>query len=237
MQATTIETFVVGSALETAVERVLRTMLSKKEMARLGFGRETTLEDRLAAFAPLLPEIRRKAAEIARLTDLETKAYAGGCFSTYFAEEGLITVFIDSTERSPTFRLVRPGHRPRAETEVLDPGLDRGGGPGLGLEGLSRPAVPGTGSALLPETVRRPKSTTLISGTRPSRVSPGRATTRPRFTIFPSAERTSQTGAPKKGDLGDPGPRRPGGRRKARNRESAVFPVRRTAVEGGAAWA
>jgi N-acetylmuramic acid 6-phosphate etherase len=106
MQATTIETFVVGSALETAVERVLRTMLSKKEMAWSGFATETTLEDRLAAFAPLLPEIKRKAAEIARLTDLEAKAYATGCFSTYFAREALITVFIDSTERSPTFRLV-----------------------------------------------------------------------------------------------------------------------------------
>ncbi len=106
MQATTIETFVVGSALETAVERVLRTMLSKKEMARLGFAEETTLGDRLGAFALLLPEIKRQAAEIARLTDLEAKAYSAGCFSTYFAKEGLITVFIDSTERSPTFRLV-----------------------------------------------------------------------------------------------------------------------------------
>ena len=106
MQATTIETFVVGSALETAVERVLRTMLSKREMARLGFAEETTLENRLGSFALLLPEIKRQAAEIARLTDLETKAYSAGCFSTYFAKEGLITVFIDSTERSPTFRLV-----------------------------------------------------------------------------------------------------------------------------------
>ena len=105
MQATTIETFVVGSALETAVERVLRTMLSKKEMGRLGFSRETSLEDRLKAFAPLLPEIKRKAGEITRLTDLEARAYAGGRMSTYFAREGLITVFIDSTERSPTFRL------------------------------------------------------------------------------------------------------------------------------------
>jgi hypothetical protein len=39
------------------------------------------------------------------LTDIEAAAYAGGRFSTYYAEKGLITVFIDSTERSPTFRL------------------------------------------------------------------------------------------------------------------------------------
>ena len=106
MQATTIETFVVGCALETAVERVLRTMLSKKEAARLGFERETTIEDRLAAFAPILSEISRNAGEISRLTDLEARTYSAGRFSTYFAREGLITVFIDSTERSPTFRLV-----------------------------------------------------------------------------------------------------------------------------------
>ncbi len=105
MQAATIETFVIGSALETAVERVLRTRFSKKEMARLGFESEMTLEDRLAAFAPILSEIRRKAAEIAQLTDLEAGAYSAKRFSTYFAREGLITVFIDSTERSPTFRL------------------------------------------------------------------------------------------------------------------------------------
>ncbi|MHB8056091.1 MAG: hypothetical protein ACYDH3_12680, partial [Candidatus Aminicenantales bacterium] len=65
-----------------------------------------TLEDRLAAFAPILSEIRRKAGEIARLTDLEARAYSANRYSTYFAREGLITVFIDSTERSPTFRLV-----------------------------------------------------------------------------------------------------------------------------------
>lgn len=105
MQATTIETFVVGCALETAVERVLRTMLPNKDLARAGFVSETTLEQRLAAFAPMLGEIKRASASLARLTDLEATAYKSGRRSTYFAGEGLITVFIDGTERSPTFRL------------------------------------------------------------------------------------------------------------------------------------
>ena len=105
MQATTIETFVVGCALETAVERVLRTMLPKKDLARIGFAAETTLETRLAAFPPILGEIKRAASDISRLTDLEAAAYKAGRHTTYFADEGLITVFIDSTERSPTFRL------------------------------------------------------------------------------------------------------------------------------------
>lgn len=105
MQATTIETFVIGSAIETAVERVLRRVLSKKDMALVGFKEETTLEERLRKFPLILQEIRKHITDIARLTDLEYKTYAGDHFSTYFAKSGLITVFIDSTERSPTFRL------------------------------------------------------------------------------------------------------------------------------------
>jgi N-acetylmuramic acid 6-phosphate (MurNAc-6-P) etherase len=105
MQATTIETFVVGSALETAVERVLRRVLGKKDMARLGFAAETALDARLRRFTALLQEVKRNTSAIAALTDLETRTYAAAHFSTYFAGAGLITVFIDSTERSPTFRL------------------------------------------------------------------------------------------------------------------------------------
>jgi N-acetylmuramic acid 6-phosphate (MurNAc-6-P) etherase len=105
MQAATIETFVIASALETGVERALRKFLSKKEMTRLGFRDESDIEDRLRQFAPLLQEIKKNVPAIAKLTDIETKTYASGFFSTYFAKAGLITVFIDSTERSPTFRL------------------------------------------------------------------------------------------------------------------------------------
>ncbi len=105
MQATTIETFVIGTVLEAGVERTLRKFLSKKEMARLGFGDEIPVEVRLAKFASILQEIKKNVPAIARLTDMEAKTYESGLFSTYFAKAGLITVFIDSTERSPTFRL------------------------------------------------------------------------------------------------------------------------------------
>jgi N-acetylmuramic acid 6-phosphate (MurNAc-6-P) etherase len=105
MQATTIETFVVGSALETAVEKVLRRALGKKDMARLGFAAETELDTRLRRFAALLQEVKRNIPALAALTDLEARTYSEAHFSTYFAGAGLITVFIDSTERSPTFRL------------------------------------------------------------------------------------------------------------------------------------
>ena len=105
MQATTIETFVVGSAIETAVEKVLRRALGKKDMARLGFAAETELDARLRRFTALLQEVKRCIPALAALTDLEARTYAAAHFSTYFAGAGLITVFIDSTERSPTFRL------------------------------------------------------------------------------------------------------------------------------------
>jgi hypothetical protein len=105
MQATTIETFVIASVLETAVERFLRPHLSRREMEGLGFAKETTLAARLRAFAPLHAGLLKQAPALARLTDLEAATYAKGRFSTYLAGQGLITVFIDSTERSPTFRL------------------------------------------------------------------------------------------------------------------------------------
>jgi len=105
MQATTSETFVIGNAIETAVERVLRHYLTKKEMLRAGFAAETSLQDRLAAFPAILEEVKKQIPAIAGLTALEAETYGRGSFSTYFAGQALITVFIDSTERSPTFRL------------------------------------------------------------------------------------------------------------------------------------
>ncbi len=106
MQATTIETWVIGTVLETALDRALRTVLAPKEMARLGFALdETPLSDRLLRFAPLHEAVQSSIPALADLTLRESDAYAAGRFSTYFAADGLITVFIDGTERSPTFRL------------------------------------------------------------------------------------------------------------------------------------
>ena len=115
MQATTIETYVVGAIVETAVERALKTVLRPKEMARLGFRAEeggaqaratgTGVAAKLGEFGGVLEGVRAALPELAALTDIEAGAYAAGRFSTYYAEKGLITVFIDSTERSPTFRL------------------------------------------------------------------------------------------------------------------------------------
>jgi N-acetylmuramic acid 6-phosphate etherase len=105
MQATTIETFVIGCALEEAVERILGRFLSSKDMSRAGFKDQLTVAQRLRSFPAILEEVQRKVPAIAALTTLESETYGKGHFSTYIAGRALITVFIDSTERSPTFRL------------------------------------------------------------------------------------------------------------------------------------
>ena len=43
--------------------------------------------------------------KIAYLTDLESDTYKNKFYSTYLASLGLVTVFTDVTERSPTFSL------------------------------------------------------------------------------------------------------------------------------------
>ena len=105
MQATTIETFVVGNILQQALDRSLRKLLSRKEMAALGFKSELRLEDKLKEFSYILEQVKGNLSDIAKFTQLEAQTYKTENFSTYFAQKGLITVFIDSTERSPTFRL------------------------------------------------------------------------------------------------------------------------------------
>jgi N-acetylmuramic acid 6-phosphate etherase len=105
MQATTIETFVIGNALQEAVRRTLEGLLSKRELARAGFENAPTLEQRLRVFSSILEEVRKNIPAVAALTSLEAETYNRGRFSTYLAQKAMITVFIDSTERSPTFRL------------------------------------------------------------------------------------------------------------------------------------
>lgn len=105
MQATTIETFVIGNILQASLDRTLREILSKKEMEKLGFKRPIILKEKLQDFAGILARVKKCLPKLAEFTRLETETYESGHFSTYFAQKGLITVFIDSTERSPTFRL------------------------------------------------------------------------------------------------------------------------------------
>ena len=105
LQATTVETFVLGAVLEEAIYRILRPHLNTDELRAVGFRRETNLRDRLASFDRIKAAVDAAIPDMARLTALEMQTYAGRRFATYFASAALITVFIDNTERSPTFRL------------------------------------------------------------------------------------------------------------------------------------
>ncbi len=106
MQATTSETYVVGAILETAVRKALGRTLSAKELGRIGFEGSWDIAAILRAFPRVLDSVKEAVPALAPFTDAEAAAYAGGRFSTYTAGAGLVTVFTDATERSPTFRLL-----------------------------------------------------------------------------------------------------------------------------------
>ena len=105
MQATTIETYVIGTVLEAALARTLGRFLAPAEVGRLGFAGAFEIGPKLREFGPLLEAVRAALPDVARLTEAEARTYEQEHFSTYFAARALITVFIDATERSPTFRL------------------------------------------------------------------------------------------------------------------------------------
>jgi len=106
MQATTSEMFVMGVILEDALYNSLKPYLSERELKNLGFGSNGRIKDRLLDFKLIQTQVDKTYKDVSRLTILESKTYASGHFSTYFAKDGLITVFTDSTERAPTFHLL-----------------------------------------------------------------------------------------------------------------------------------
>lgn len=105
LQATTSETFVLGLVLEEAIGRVLKARLTPEELRLLGYGDELSLRDRLRDFAGVKSAVDEAVPALAPFTALEADTYRRGRFTTYFAQTALLTVFIDNTERSPTFRL------------------------------------------------------------------------------------------------------------------------------------
>ncbi len=105
MQATTSEIFVLGSILEEALYRFLGNYLSNGELSSIGFTDEMTLQKRIASFRTVKESVDKTVVSLCGFTEAEAETYGKGHFATYFAGEALVTVFIDSTERSPTFRL------------------------------------------------------------------------------------------------------------------------------------
>jgi len=106
MQATTAELFVVGSALEIALVRLLKDKLSQEQMLKLGLN-----ELEPACYLRLLSELMEQLSSpqvvdtLARATRFEEDIYRSGGLVTYMADSLLLDVLTDTTERSPTFML------------------------------------------------------------------------------------------------------------------------------------
>ena len=89
MQATTSEQLIAGAALETIFNHFA--------------GRPTP--DYAAEFATVLDELEKSAPAIADYIDFEADVYSKAGKVTYFADEYMLDIFTDTTERSPTFML------------------------------------------------------------------------------------------------------------------------------------
>lgn len=105
MQATTIGLYTSGVILQDAIYQILKDYLSPAEMVEIGFKNPTTIKQRLLDFAEIQNIIYQNADKIAAWTDLEAETYATQHKSIYLAEKALLPVFVDVTERAPTFRL------------------------------------------------------------------------------------------------------------------------------------
>lgn len=125
MQATTTSLYVLGLVLEDALRALLLPPLAPADATRLGLSAHDTLERRLHDFAALQRAVAASVPRLAGWTVREAGAYAGGQRATYLAQAALMPVFVDVTERAPTFRLA-PLDRidsvpPRSWIRVLTP--------------------------------------------------------------------------------------------------------------------
>ncbi|MQP75477.1 hypothetical protein CQ393_06175 [Stenotrophomonas sp. MYb238] len=105
MQATTTSLYALGLVLEDALRALLLPHLPAADAQRLGLDAKDSIESRLRGFAGLQRTVAGSAPQLAQWTVREAQAYAGGRHATYLAGETLMPVFVDVTERAPTFRL------------------------------------------------------------------------------------------------------------------------------------
>ncbi len=103
MQATTAELLIAGAALEIILCRSIRNFIPKNLQDTLNI-REI---DYAMAFSTLLDELLtvRNTESIAAYINLEKEIYQEKGLVTYYADEFLLDIFTDTTERAPTFML------------------------------------------------------------------------------------------------------------------------------------
>ena len=106
MQATTSELLVVGAALELALAGYLRSRLTAGQLAELDI-EERSATDYAGRFAALRKQLGKaeNLSALAKLAEYEDRVYSENGRVTYFADDFLLDIFTDTTERAPTFTL------------------------------------------------------------------------------------------------------------------------------------
>ena len=103
MQATTAELLIAGAALEIILSRSIGRKIPAELQEKLNI-REI---DYAMAFSSLLDELLtdRNKETLATYINLEKEVYRDKGLVTYFADDFLLDIFTDTTERAPTFGL------------------------------------------------------------------------------------------------------------------------------------
>jgi len=103
MQATTSELLVAGAALERILNRIFQPQLSDEEMKSLNF-HEINYP---GVFEEMLNSLTndQNTKTLAEYIKLERDIYQENGLVTYFADELMMDILTDTTERSPTFML------------------------------------------------------------------------------------------------------------------------------------
>ena len=105
MQATTSQTFLISTIIEQALAEVLHNKLSNSEFHKLGFNGNINIATRLNQFSQLQKDVEKQSPAITDVANLEYQTYRAGNHAIYFGSQLLTTLFIDVTERAPTFNL------------------------------------------------------------------------------------------------------------------------------------
>jgi N-acetylmuramic acid 6-phosphate etherase len=97
---------VAGAAFEAGLADHLKTKLTPVQRASLGVGLWTPVRT-LAQFETLLTQLRSPGniAALSQMVDGELDLYTRKGRVTYFANDYLLDIFTDTTERSPTFKI------------------------------------------------------------------------------------------------------------------------------------
>ncbi len=118
MQATTMEQIAVGSAIELAIAEILKRHMSTIDAdTQVMLARTPT--DYLNEYRQLIHDLSadKSCAGMATAIKLESDTYRPGGYVTYAADEYLLDILTDTTERAPTFCLppFKKQNHPEAE--------------------------------------------------------------------------------------------------------------------------